>query len=505
MKLKFLVAGLVALAATQAQAFVPASVIDNNKPKAEEYVQDFNSYKNQVWGYWATVDLSPNQTLSPSNKAAYTTSGQNILFETRWTWNTLRKMLGSNQFDELRNSIGIDEIRRLVDQVCEARAEVGKHKTYNFGSPLPWWEQKKQYLTELDSDTYHCQKHKPAIYVSGKRYDLSYPKNNASTVNLRTFIPTTPGSEYEVEIRYTKRNYHNSSNNAYRDVAVWVRGDIESAKLDGGSNASFDGQRVSLPAAPHASRDGHGFYVARIKFTADRFHTAIAIADKGLPDSYGILVNKVRTHVTKVNPNKETCEVLFPAGSQELLNCLNGGEPAPEVISCNLEVDSTLGNVVVDQAGYRATSEPWRYDPLNILHTKNFYGVGREGITTFNMASNGKYSGCPIKGKRLRLDEYTANNWDYERWAEQGLVKVKLSCVDNGIRASRWEVVETELENNYLITNKKIDKLFNDAKYDNCLLTAVRFVDRTHLIPESQSGYDANSDGFDVRAMRIEN
>ncbi|CCN83154.1 hypothetical protein VIBNISFn27_1010011 [Vibrio nigripulchritudo SFn27] len=503
MKLKFLVAGLVTLATAQAQAFVPASVIDNNQLQPEEYVQDFKSYSNQVGHYWATVDLSPNQTLSPSNKAAYTTSSQKILFEVRWTWNTLRKMLGASQFDELRNSIGVDEIRRLVDNVCEARAEVGKHKTYNFGSPLPWWEQKKHYLTELDSDTYHCKKHNPAIYVGGKRYGLSYPQNNASTVNLRTFIPTTPGSEYEVEIRYTKRNYHNNASNVYRDLAVWVRGDILSAKLDGGSNASFDGHRVSLPASPSAHRDSHGFYVARIKFKADRFHTAVALADKGLPDSYGILVNKVRTHVTKVNPNKEQCELLFPAGSPELLNCLNGGEPAPEEISCNLEVDESLGNVVVDNAGFRLTAEPWRYDPANILHHKNFYGVGREGIITFKLANNGKFAGCPIKDKRLTLDEYTANNWDYERYAEQGLIKVKLSCVENGIRASRWEVVETELENNYLITNKKIDKLFNDSAYDNCLLTEVRFVDRTHLIPSSQAGYDANSDGFDIRAMKI--
>lgn len=467
----------------------------------DKYTQLFNTYQNQLeHGTWGLVDFTPSgEQLTPSNPQAYT-SGSTLLFEPRWTKRTMRHVLGKSQYQHLESTIGEEEVRRRINRHCEAQLEVGTSKTYG--------QQYKGggYLAELDSDTSHCPKNR-RLNVGGTYYPLNF-NNNEAAVNIRTFVPTTPGAEYRLVFKYQRRAYTPTSqaNNYYRDLINNVGGEVMSATVNGHGGVGISGHRLQFPIQLNDTNLIKGFNKAVVHFKADRFHTPIVFRDKGLPDSYGLMLKDVKVYVTKQNPNKELCELLYPAGSAELQNCLNGGSTGvPSEISCNLNIDSQLGNFVVDQAGERALSEPWRYDPQNIFSWKQFYSVGKGGISTFNMSNNGKLSACPIFNKQITLQEFTSNNWDYERYAEQGYVLAKLNCLAaNGARETRWETIGTERDDNLLVTQGEIDKTFNDAKYQNCLLLALRFEDRTHVIPTTQAGYDENNDGFDIRNLKLQ-
>ncbi|CCO49311.1 hypothetical protein VIBNISOn1_810009 [Vibrio nigripulchritudo SOn1] len=466
----------------------------------DKYTQLFNTYHNQLeHGTWGLVDFTPSgPQLTPDNPAAYT-SGRTLLFEPRWTKRTMRHVLGQSEYQYLESTIGEEEVRRRINNHCEAQLEVGRSKTYG--------QQYKGggFLAELDSDTSHCPQNR-RLNVGGTYYPLDF-SNNPSAVNIRTFVPTVPGAKYRLVFKYQRRAYTPTSqaNNYHRDLVTHLNADITSAKVNDHGGVGVSGHRLQFPIQLNDSNLIKGFNKAVVHFTADRFYTPLVFRDKGLPDSYGMLLKDVKVFLTEQNPNKQQCELLYPPGSAALQDCLNGGSTGvPSEISCNLNIDSQLGNFVVNEAGERIASEPWRDDPQNVLSTSDFYSVGKGGVSTFNMSNNGQLSACPIYNKRVRLEEFTSNNWDYERYAEQGYVHAKLNCLAaNGTRETSWVTLGTERTDNLLITQGKIDQTFNDAKYQSCFLLAFQFEDRTHIIPTTQAGYDENSDGYDIRALTL--
>lgn len=173
--------------------------------------------------------------------------------------------------------------------------------------------------------------------------------------------------------------------------------------------------------------------------------------------------------------------------------------------SCALGIDNTLNNFVVDSAGNRSwDTATGRYNPHNLFSNKRFYSVGKGGTSTLKLAYNGEFAGCPIKGKTLYFEEVTGSNWSMNRYAEQGQVKVQLSCPNgSGGRESSWEVVETDRSDNYIVTSGKVSKTYSDAKYDQCLLTAIQLTDLSHQISESHPGYVSGGDGIDIRKLKI--
>ncbi|MBD1555989.1 hemolysin [Vibrio sp. S9_S30] len=288
---------------------------------------------------------------------------------------------------------------------------------------------------------------------------------------------------------------------AFTNDMIVKKGDtIElTGSFTAGGNVTFDKLYASSEAI------GDGFKSAKITFKADRFFTPISLEDTGHPDSWGILVTKVESNEIQANPYEMACQMFYPNDPERQKACLTStGEPTVPVDSCNLSIDENLGNFVVNKQGYRAQNEPFRYVPQNIFDSRNYYSVGKGGIATLNLASNGVSSGCDIQGKTLSLDEFTGNNWNYQRFAEQGLTKVLLACEQGNETVLNWETLETAYPDNLLITNHKISKTFNDDKYAGCKLRAIRFVDRTHKIPSYQQGYSAISDGFDIRNLKLD-
>lgn len=469
-------------------------------PTNKQLIQDFNDFTNQLSrGSWGLVDFDNNgQPVTEDDKDTFV-EGREILFQVKWTERTLRGFLGDDNFESLKTNIGVDEIRSLVEDYCPAKLEVGTHRTYgrNFNTG---------YTSELDSDTYHCQRGS-SIYADGNSYALNF-RGNASTVIIESFLPTVPGATYELDVDYQKRNYNTSVNpdQAFRELVVQVSSDIEEVAVQGLTDIETDSHTGYLPINKpfNASDLDGGFAQAKVTFKADRFYTPISLKDTGHADSYGILVTKVVSDETMANPFEVACQMFHPNDPELQKECLTStGKPTVTPESCDLSIDESLGNFVVNKPGYRAENEPFRYVPQNIFHHKNYYSVGKGGVVTLNLAYNGVYSGCDVQNRTLSLDEFTGNNWDFQRFAEQGLTKVLLACEQDNETVLNWETLETTFPDNLLITNHKINKTFNDDKYSSCKLRAIRFVDRTHKIPSYQPGYSAISDGFDIRNLKL--
>ena len=149
------------------------------------------------------------------------------------------------------------------------------------------------------------------------------------------------------------------------------------------------------------------------------------------------------------------------------------------------------------------SSRPERYVPENIFSTEQYYSVGKSGISTLKLAENGVYSGCSIHNRKLSLEEFTNNNQNFKQYAEQGLIKVLLSCKQDHETVKNWETLETTYPENLLVTNRKINQVFNDERYESCSLRAIRFVDRTHKLAPYIDGYQKKSDGLEIRNLKL--
>ena len=106
----------------------------------DKYTQRFNTYQNQLeHGTWGLVDFTPSgERLTPSNPQAYT-SGSTLLFEPRWTKRTMRHVLGKSQYQYLESTIGEEEVRRRINNHCEAQLEVGTHQIRVLFNPNVWF------------------------------------------------------------------------------------------------------------------------------------------------------------------------------------------------------------------------------------------------------------------------------------------------------------------------------------------------------------------------------
>ena len=468
--------------------------------KDKQLIQDFNGFAHLFSrGSWGLFTFKKNyQPVTESDKTTFV-DGKKILFQVKWTERTLRAFLGDESFVELKTSIGVDKIRNLVGAHCPAKLEIGHHRTYGnqFGHG---------YTSELDTDTYHCYRG-ASIYANHRSYPLDF-STNASTVTIESYLPTVPGATYTLDLDYQKRN-HNSNvhpDEAFRELLVKVASDIQDASVQGLTEIETDSHTVYLPIdEPIRAQDLHnGFAKAKITFKADRFFTKISLQDMGNADSMGILVTKVVSDETKANPFEVACKMFHPHNPELQKACLTStGEPTYVPESCDLNIDNHLGNFVVDKAGERVSSRPERYVPENIFSTDKYYSVGKSGISTLKLAENGVYSGCSIRNRKLSLEEFTNNNQNFKQYAEQGLIKVLLSCKQDHETVKNWETLETTYPENLLVTNRKINQVFNDERYESCSLRAIRFVDRTHKLAPYIDGYQKKSDGLEIRNLKL--
>lgn len=462
---------------------------------ADTFVQDFSGFHNQFQnGNWGMVDLTPNNTvLSHDNPETYTQNGR-LLFAAHLTSASLNQILGNTQYQYLSQAVGDNELRRLINEQCETRLEIGiaSRKGAVFSD--------SDYSAALRADLSYCVSNK-RISVGGELYALNFNANQ-TPVLLRTFIPTIPGAKYNVSF-----DYQRASGN--QNVIVKVNGKITSGTANGSAHKVLVNEpRIDFPVNGY---DGYapkvnGMNKASAVFVANRTYTPVVISGGNHSDASQLLVQNVKVAKLADNPNTDMCNLFFPAGSPQFNQCMSGNPShMPSNWGCDMYIDDAVGNFTVNKPGQRV-DEAWRYEPRNIFHQKRFYAVGKGGVSSFRMTKSGQFSFCPIYGKTLSMEEFTSNNWDYERYPEQGLIKVRLYCLDENTqtRYTQWEFLETGEDNNYLLTNRKVSKTFNDDQYKNCALDIIRFFDKTHLIPPTQSGYAPNSDGYEIRNLKLQ-
>ncbi|WP_394145204.1 hypothetical protein [Vibrio atypicus] len=495
----------------------------------ESYSQDFSGYSIQGWGLVAPVPFKyEDRKITLEEKLAYTNSNK-ILFDVRWTQKTLRALLGS-QWDD---SLSLRNIRQAFNgdnSTCKAKLEVGRAHIYG---PYAY----DQFVAELDSDLRHCGN---AINIENKSGEYnSYTINrsgNASTVRLRTFIPTIPGVRYTFDLDYGTR--FSGYDKTQENLIVRLRSDsIEKAELNDveQTNALVNEHKITLPLPKYVPNQD--FYNAKIEFVADRFFTPIFIRPNDKPNSYGPLLESLNV-APSVNQDLtpehiELCQSFFKPYSRDLKRCLTTPEPENNLLSCN--VDAALQNVVygkdyadpsirhefvrVNREGARPFSDQTRYIPAGMTgaeNSSNFYSVGRSGMTTVRL-------NCPIEGKSLYVREFSANGVSFAQYPEQGKTKIHLKCLDGDDITSSWyavadvgevdQVVSSYTGNDQLLrTNKSLNIQFDD-EFEGCRLTAIRFVDQTHKITTQdphnfdESGLErhiTSSDGFEIQALRIQ-
>ena len=438
--------------------------------------QDFENYQGDYnrrgWGIIDDLDIvellddEGFDKLNHSAKAMFTAPnalGENKLkFDVQWTRKTLAKMY-PEKWAEIKAADTRKErkqmIRALRTESCDAQMEVGYARTYGINS--------ENNVLEMDSHaTAGC------------------PGARVGTSRMRTFVPTVPGAEYLLTVKYQKRDYNYrdiSEKQAYRDLVVRI--DTNKTKLP-------------LAAEPGEVLES-GFKVATIPFTASRFYTKLQMRDSGHPDTFGILIDSVAIDETKGNPRNESCTNYFGTNKKQLRKCLTG-DFEPATMGCDLEHEAHMEWV----RGERTSNNARRSLEENIFNTttSKFLSLGSGGQVRFKLKSNGMRAACPIAGKTLRFDEVTFNN-TYDTYPEQASVKVKLvGCSVSGMNG--WNLLESETQAGMsIVTNESFSYEFGED-YNSCRVAQILIKDHTHELSDHPR-YVRNGDGVDLYNLAI--
>ncbi len=478
------------------------------------YQQDFSIYQdrffpNRQWGLMnPTVPSAYGQRLSKDQKEAYS-DGSTLEFEARWARRAIKAMLKEN-FKPLMKEYGIHQLRAAIDRSgCRAQMEVGLSTIYNGQLVHDTDSSQNIVVTELDSGTNRCDNR---FTIDGQSYPL-YKEGNPSSVRLRTFVPTVPGSEYAIDLTYATRTSGGMRDFSQSSVIVRIGSQsIQSAEIRGIGELGYaiDGRRIDLPlefdTTVSESDLEHGFFKATIRFVAHQYYTPIVVRANDKADSYGPVINQVHSRTISTAPHFGLCSALYPPHSNALRKCLNAEDPAQTLLTCDLPValsqqlakgDSAKGLssfVRVNKEGLR-NGNANRYDPASMVRDDWYYSLGKAGKTTVRL-------NCPIEGKTLSFSEFTGGNQNYQQYAEKGIVKIKTVCLDSTKPQDGWQVLSSNGDN-VLTTNEAVSKTFG-SDYQGCRLTHIRFIDKTHKIPSTQQGYIANSDGMEINQLKIE-
>lgn len=428
-------------------------------------------FENGKWGIIDDLDFADvkseldDEAVNADAKAQYIKDGR-IQFDVQWTNKTLQKLY-PDEWQNLVKGAADKQAKReavkfLREQTCDAKMEIGYATTYGIDG--------NGFAAELD--THPCQ--------SGSK---------VGTVRMRTFLPTIPGAEYVLYVKYQKRDYNfektgaPSEKKAFRDLIVRV-----------------DSQRHSLPlAAVEGEKLEEGFKKATIKFTAERYFTTVTLRDSGYPDSFGVLVRGIHVDEKPLTEYQQACIEAYPDNKKRQKLCLVP-EQAPDTQNCNLHSDNISWHKGdhTSNAASRSTEE-------NLLSpsSNQFLSLGAGGAATVSFKAYGQKAGCPIHGYTLAFKEHTNGNHDFTTYAEQGSVKIKLVGCDVEAQNGHKLIRGTENGGKLFKTNDQFTYDFAEG-YEGCTLTAITIKDRTHKIKAKQDGYVHKSDGVDIYNLNLQ-
>ncbi len=490
----------------------------------DQYHQDFSGYENSFdRGSWELIYGNDNpfyiaypySSLNQTAKDLYSIEldGQHLLiFDARWRRATLKEML-DDQFKPLVKEDGIkpNEIRQALDDAdCSAYIEVGTSNTYGFPAG--------NNVIELDGDTYLCNANQitltnPAANNAIPTIDKS---GKPSALRLRTFVPTIPGATYSFDIYYNKRLNAAGRFDENDALITKVRAkSFDSVLLDGYATPivdnSFEGGRIELPYDVNATTHD-GFYKATITFIAQDYFTRVILRGNDASESFGPIVNKVQsTKISVPEAQFDMCSMFYDYGSKNFKKCMHA-EGDNYNFACDFTNDDPNDpnsvKYIINKPGIHTPGNAQRYIPKNMSVLNRidgngslgtYYSVGLEGKTTVKL-------NCPVAGQTLKLNEFTNGiNQDINSYPEQGKVKAKIKCLDDGNEHHGWVLLtknsanEDDVEDNFLVTNEYLSYDFNAESYKGCLMTKLVFIDKTSDLPNAP----VDTDGFEVQGLQF--
>lgn len=396
------------------------------------YGQNFESFDFN--GSWTLSDFN---LAGESQKQDYT-SGSDLLFDIRWTKRT-RNLLGDLLGHERK-----DMTHAFTNSLCEPKIEIGKESAYTNS-------ESDNVIAELDTDLNHCN-------VSG---------NEPAAISIRSFVPTQPGYNYKVKVSYKMRTYNAMTENSYRDLVVRFGSSLE--KFD----PVFD-----------------EFKTVELKMVAGRNYSKLVLADNGLPNSYGILVDNIEVFEMGKVANYDECASIFSKNSKGFRKCVQGEVDTTQ--ECNFNDPSNVSVRVKKIDGIAEN----RRDTSNIFNIAapqsgqyNFFSLGLKGRVALACKVDGHEALYDIYGKTLSLREISWGNATVETYPEIAKVRVKLEgCLDDTL--NRVTTVGT------VSTSEAFSVTFNQdsegRSYEGCKMRKVIIKDITPQGP-SADGFDLNS------------
>lgn len=396
------------------------------------FKQDFSSFENGSNWYLTDFNL-PEQPA----KTDYT-NDETILFNIQWTKRT-RKLL-ADRFGYERSEM----TKELANSLCPAKIEVGRASTYQSGNS-------DNMVAELDTDLYHCNIH----------------GNEPANVRIRSFIPTQIGYRYRLSSDYKMRSYSSQPVNAYRHFVMGFAGNTE-----------------------HFPSEFDSFTTANIEITAFHKFSRVVLADNGLPDSYGILVDNIQVEELGKVPHFDACASIYALNSKGFKQCIRQEVDTNQ--TCGLEA------MTVNYRPKNVSPERMNTDFLflqegSITNRINFVSLGIKGKLTVRCLINGYPALYPVHNKTLSLNEISWGNATPANYPEQGRISVKLSHCEE-------EQLNGHIQLGTISTSERFEYDFshNDMgqSYEGCRLKQLIIKDKTPNSSPSTDGIDLNSLNF---------
>jgi hypothetical protein len=396
------------------------------------FMQDFESF--DLRGSWMLDDFGLQ---GESDKEKYAVDGK-LGFDIQWTKKTRNLLADKLGFERSQMT------RDFTNSHCEPKIEIGKQSVYSSS-------ESENIIAELDSDVSHCG-------VSG---------NEPAALSIRSFIPTKTGYMYKVKVSYMMRSRNPELDKSHKDLVVRFGGEVE----------KFDPVYESMQTV-------------ELEMVALRKFSKLTLADNGLPDSFGVLIDDILIEQGGKAPLYDECAAMFKTNSRGFRKCLQGEVETNR--ACDLSqaiIKTSKGDGI---ASNRRNIENIFNDSPAQNGNINFFSLGLKGKVIVSCAIDGHAAHYAIEDKTISLREISWGNVTPTSYPELAKVRVKLSgCVDESLnRTINLGNVATSEEFSYTFDQDDEGRSFTGCKMDKLIIK--------DITPNGPS-----ADGFDLNSLQF--
>jgi hypothetical protein len=400
------------------------------------FSQNFESFSPS--GNWFLSDFGIDRE-SPREDFV---NGQDLKFAIEWTKRT------RNAFAAHLNIDKKEFTKEMANDFCSPKIEIGKEHVYGQSSS-------DNLIAELDTSSGHCG-------VSG-----SAP----AAVQMYSFVPTKIGYKYNISVDYKMRNYGHQSDKSFKDLVVRFGSALE----------KFD---------PHFNK----FNSVNLEMIAMGKHSKVSLADNGLPNGYGVLVDNIVISELGKADNYDSCAALFNTRSKGFKKCLKGEVDTNELCHFDdlesVHVNYKEGQGVPASRKHIANA----FNQAGIVQGDiNFLSLGLKGRATFSCMVDGYKGLFDVFEKTLSFQEVSWGNATPQSYPELAKVRVKLEECDE-------EALNRVVTIGTVATSESFSYTFDEnedgVSYSGCKMSKFFIKDITPNGP--------SIDGIDINSIKFE-